>query len=290
MSGRPRVALTCDLEESHHGLGVAAAASRLVHDVDWILEQLSGLGVTATFFVVGELADTHPAVVKRIAAQGHEIAYHGATHCFLADEGPERFQAGIAHYVPLIEDLAGSAVRGFRAPYFSLCATTAWCLEVLARRGFRYDASIYPAFNDRYGWLGAPTRPSVHAPTGMLLFPVPLLHRRLPIAFSGGAYLRILPWRLLEWGMRGRAAQGDPGMIYFHPWEISTALPWRWDAPVRANLTRHLFRGRMRARLTTLLAAVVEDLGPMSDVLDALPPLPVWDPRADGAARGQYSS
>lgn len=285
MSGRPRIALTCDLEEPHHGLGVAAVESTFARDVDWILAQLSELEAAATFFVVGEVADAHPAIVKRIAAQGHEIGYHGATHRFLADEGPERFEIGIERYVPLIEDLAGSAVRGFRAPYFSLCDATAWCLDVLARHGFRYDASIYPAFNDRYGWRGAPRVPSVHAPTGMLLFPVPLLHPRLPIAFSGGAYLRILPWRALEWGMRGSAARGDPGMIYFHPWEISAELAWRWDAAARANLTRHLFRKRMRARIPMLLAAVVEDLGTMSDVLDASMPLPVWEPCADVKAR-----
>jgi len=126
----------------------------------------------------------------------------------------------------------------------------------------------------------------VHAPTGLLLFPVPLLHPRLPVAFSGGAYLRILPWRVLEWGMRHRSARGEPGMVYFHPWEISAALTWRWDAAVRSNVTRHLFRKRMRTRLRALLAAVAEDLGTMSDVLDASLPLPLWDPRAaEGPAR-----
>jgi polysaccharide deacetylase family protein (PEP-CTERM system associated) len=272
------IALTCDLEDAHHGLGVAAETSSFERDVDWILATFDDRGLRGTFFVLGQVAETYPAVVQRIARAGHEIGFHGATHRFLANEGPQHFEAGLANYVPRLEDLTGSAVRGFRAPYFSLSPDTAWCLDALARRGFRYDASIYPGRNDRYGWPGAPVTPAVHGPTGIVLFPVPLLHPLLPIAFSGGAYLRILPWRLLQWGFRRCERTGAHGMIYFHPWELSEVLRWRRDASMRANITRHLFRRRMRGRLVRLLTTVASRLRCMGAVIDALDGPPVWTP------------
>ncbi len=276
----PRIALTVDLEDAHHGIGVTAGPSSFEADVDWILEQFAGLGARGTFFVLGQILDRYPGTVERIAAEGHEIAFHGATHEFLAKVGPRAFEAGLASFVPRLEQLAGSKVRGFRAPYFSLVPSTQWCLEILARRGLLYDASIYPGLNDRYGWPGAPVTPVLHQPTGLRLFPVPMLHWRTPIAFSGGAYLRILPWRSVAWGISRQAALMQPSMIYFHPWEIADALPWRRDASFRANVTRHVLRRRMRARLHRLLSTVAPELGRMDDVLRHLRDLPAWSPRA----------
>ena len=292
LNGTSRIALTVDLEDEHHGLGVDRGSSTFESDVSYILDLFCALGVKATFFVLGEIVKTHPAVVKKVAAGGHEVAFHGATHHFLADVGPANFEKSIVRCVPSLEDLTGCAVRGFRAPYFSLARDTQWCLAVLARHGFRYDASLYSGPNDRYGWLKAPTTPVEHAPTGMLIFPVPLLHPMLPIAFSGGAYLRIMPWTIVMWGIRRHHALRLPGMIYFHPWEISSRLPWRRDAPLRANLTRHLFRKRMRARLQRLLPALAPRLGRMADILLTLDHLPQWDPdeacSALGSAVGRH--
>ena len=278
MNATCSIALTCDLEDSHHGLGVAPEPSSFERDVDWILATFGELRVRATFFVLGEVAETHPAVVQWIASAGHEIGFHGATHRFLAAEGPQRFDASLADGVRRLEDLTGSAVRGFRAPFFSLGPDTQWCLEALARRGFRYDASLYPGRNDRYGWPGAPATPVVHGPTGIVLFPVPLLHPLLPIAFSGGAYLRILPWPLVQWGFRRNEHTGSPGMIYFHPWELTRELRWRRDASTRANLTRHLFRRRMRRRLVRLLTDAAPQLRCMGAVVEELDDPPVWTP------------
>jgi polysaccharide deacetylase family protein (PEP-CTERM system associated) len=278
MNATPSIALTCDLEDTHHGLGLSAEPSSFERDLDWILATFDDLGLRGTFFVLGEIAEMYPAAVQRIARAGHEIGFHGMTHRFLADEGPLQFAAGLANGVTRLEDLTGTAVRGFRAPYFSLAPRTAWCLEALARRGFRYDASIYPGRNDRYGWPGAPATPVVHGPTGIVLFPVPLLHPLLPIGFSGGAYLRILPWRVVRWGFRRSRLTGAPGMIYFHPWEIAPLLPWRRDASTRANVTRHLFRRRMRGRLVRLLASVSPQLRCMSAVVEELDDVPVWTP------------
>jgi len=167
-------------------------------------------------------------------------------------------------------------VRGFRAPYFSLTPATPWALDLLARNGFVYDASVYPGRNDRYGWPGAPRCPARLGDTGLLVFPVPLLSPRLPIGFSGGAYVRILPELVVRWEMRRQHKAGTPGMIYVHPWEIAPSLPSARSGSLRAELTRHACRRRMRPRLTRLLATEQHRLGTMADVLSALPDLPTW--------------
>lgn len=279
----PAVAVTIDLEDAHHGLRVPPGASSFEADSEWILEALSCADVKATFFVLGEIGERYPRVVAQIAAEGHEIALHGPTHEFLRNVDPRVFERELIRAVARREDFAGARVLGFRAAFFSLAPDTAWCLDVLARHGFTYDASIYPARNDRYGWPAAPCVPVRHARTGLVLFPVPLMHRLLPVGFSGGAYLRILPWTAIRWALSRQAARGEAGMIYFHPWEIAASLEWRRDAGLRANLTRHAFRQRMRGRVVRALVSIEDRAGPMADVLNAIADdIELWSPAAQG--------
>ena len=266
------MALTVDIEARHHGLGVPEGTDRVVQDTAWLLEQFALAGVTGTFFVLGEVAARHPALVQRIAAEGHEVGFHGATHRFLRDVGPRAFARELQVWRPRLEDLAGAPVRGYRAPCFSLTRETRWALPALAEAGFGFDASIYPGPNDRYGWVGAPRRPARVPATGLAVFPVPLL-RWPPVAFSGGAYLRLLPERVVRGGLRG-----SPGMVYVHPWEVASRQPWDRRARLRLNLTRHAGRGGMRRKVAGLLESLAGRLGPMSEVLSGLEPLPPWSP------------
>jgi polysaccharide deacetylase family protein (PEP-CTERM system associated) len=285
MTPAPTIALTVDLEDEHDGLGVERRGSMLRGDVEWLLEQFARFDVRATFFVLGSVLREHGELVRRVAAHGHEIASHGPDHAFLHQTTPREFAADLREHLAPLQQLAGARVSGFRAPFFSVTAETSWCLEVLRTHGFDYDASIYPARNDRYGWPGAPTEPARHGPTGLILFPVPIHSRLLPIGFSGGAYLRILPFRLIVSGLNRQAARNRPGMIYVHPWEVSTTLRWRGDARLRANITRHAFRGRMRPRLLELLTRYRPRLGPMRDVIAGLAEVPTWSGTGPAASK-----
>ena len=80
---RGRVCLTFDIEErfhSHlsaeHTPRVWSACDRISKLIDW----LEASGRTATCFIVGELAERHPGLVKKMHTIGCEIASHTHTH------------------------------------------------------------------------------------------------------------------------------------------------------------------------------------------------------------------
>ncbi len=51
-----------------------------------LLDVLAELRVPATFFLIGHDTDQYPALAKRIAAEGHEIANHTQTHPYSFDK------------------------------------------------------------------------------------------------------------------------------------------------------------------------------------------------------------
>lgn len=274
------VALTVDVEGS---------LSTVEAETNSLIELFSGFGVRATFFILGEVAEGRPNLVRTIATGSHEVAFHGYHHLPLSQLGPARFATELSEWLPRLADLAQRAVRGYRAPYFSMGPRTAWALRILADARLHYDASILPGLHDQYGWLGAPKQPVRLAGTTLVLYPVPILHPGFPIAFSGGSYLRILPWRLVLWGLRRNSVRSRPGMIYIHPWEFVpahedlcavTARKTLWPRRSSASRLRSgMGRRRLRPRLEQILRLYVTRLRPMGEIVSALPDLPEWQPK-----------
>ena len=271
------IAMTVDLEEWHHGLRIDRQGSRQVEaDTEWLLDLFASLDLRATFFVLSAVARDHPGLIRKIADAGHEIGFHGHDHDFLANVGPERFERSLREWVPRLEQMAQRPIRGFRAPFFSITRQTAWALPMLVKAGFGYDASIYPGPNDRYGWPEAPRQPVRLADHDFVLFPVPMLLRALPIAFSGGAYLRMLPLWAVRWGFKRQLDNGEAGMIYVHPWEVAGTLPRARNAGFRASLTRYPGRGSMRRRLRRILSAESRRVRPMGEIVESFDSIPEW--------------
>ena len=110
------------------------------------LEFLAKRNLTITFFVVGQdaaLAQNCDAL-KAIAAAGHEIGNHSFNHePWLARYSRDEVEKDIAAAEEHLTRVAGHRPVGFRGPGFSLSETT---LEVLAARGYLYDASTLPTF------------------------------------------------------------------------------------------------------------------------------------------------
>lgn len=230
--GRPRHAFTVDLEEWFHGIELDEAdwptESRLRIGVDRLLRLLDQHQTSATFFVLGEVAHRHPALVAELAAMGHEIGCHSDRHRFVYKQTPAEFRDDLRRARDRVGDAAGFAPTGYRAPYFSIRKDSLWALEILVEEGFHYDSSVFPVHNDRYGIPDAPTEAhDIDTPAGPVreipLTPAKVGRFNLP--FSGGAYLRILPWAVqrLAWAVADRSEH--PTIAYIHPWELDPDHP-----------------------------------------------------------------
>jgi len=202
---------------------------RLGPSVERILELLGQHGASATFFVLGWIAQNEPDVVKRIAAAGHEIASHGMNHQMITRLSPGQFRQDLLDSRNVLEDLALRPVVGYRAPTFSITHKTAWALDTLAECGFVYDSSVFPVRHDRYGVPDAPRWAHMaKGPGGGSILEIPPLTRRClgaNIPVGGGGYLRLLPVRILVSSLKNADRLGRPGMIYLHPWELDPGQP-----------------------------------------------------------------
>lgn len=243
-----------------------------------ILDLLDSFSITATFFVLGWIAERLPALTKEIHRRGHEVACHGYRHELVYAIGPERFRADIRRSKILLEDQCGERVNGYRAPSYSITGRSLWALDILVEEGFTYDSSIFPVMHDTYGIPDAERFPHVlQTVAGPLVeFPLTTLplrfggkEMRLPIA--GGGYLRLLPAELVTWGIkRINSREKQPAVLYFHPWEIDPGQP-RIKAGMKSRFRHYLNLHRTEVKLTylferlkfaTMKAALAEHGGP----------------------------
>lgn len=231
-------AMTVDVEDYFHvsafdnvvsRAGWDTFDSRVSRNTDRLLELFDGAKVRGTFFVLGWVAERFPALVRRIADQGHEVASHGYNHQLLYMLTPSQFREDVRAAKAVIEDASGRAVLGFRAPSYSMIESSMWAIDVLIEEGHVYDSSIFPIHHDRYGIPDSPRHPyQLRRPAGSLLevpgSTVRLGGVNLPIA--GGGYFRQLPYAWTKWGIdRVNRVEREPVVFYIHPWEIDPEQP-----------------------------------------------------------------
>lgn len=243
-----------------------------------ILESFAAAGVHATFFVLGWVAERNPALIRRIVAEGHELASHGHGHERVDEIGPQAFRADIRRARRALEDAGGVAIRGYRAPTFSInAARTPWAHEILAEEGHLYSSSTFPIRHDLYGAADAPRRPHRPSPNGVVELPMTTLSlfgQNLPCA--GGGWFRLLPYRLFRAGLRSvNAQQGLPGIFYFHPWELDAGQPHQSDAPLRSRIRHYTGIPGMPRRIERLLRDFAWDRLDRVHAADIAVPLPV---------------
>ena len=299
MNASTAVVLSFDVEE-HYRIEAAARltvpddlkrdyAARMETCTRRLLAQLAAADAPATFYIVGEIAVSHPRLVRDIAAAGHEIGTHSWSHLRVHRFTPATFRDDLRRSIDALSAVAGVPVVGYRAPTFSVARQTAWAVDVLADVGLTYDTSVFPVRHDRYGVPDAPRVPfrltgsSRRAGGEVLELPMATWRfgsQNLPIA--GGGYFRLLPLRVVESGIDQLTRQGAPlAMLYFHPWEFDPAMPrlplrglsrfrtYVGVAGTEARLARLLtrYRGRFRRAID-----VVETLDPAALPRFALTP------------------
>jgi polysaccharide deacetylase family protein (PEP-CTERM system associated) len=257
-------AMTVDVEDYFQ---VAAFEDRISRS-DWdrlpcrvdanthrVLDVFAEHGVKSTFFTLGWVAERYPGLVRRIVAEGHEIASHGYDHTRLNEFDRDQLREDLLRTKGLLEDLAGTAVLGYRAPSYSIGARNLWALDVVQETGHVYSSSIYPIRHDLYGMPDAPRFPFRLRPDAILEIPVTTLRfaeRNFPC--GGGGYFRLMPYPLYRWAMR-RVNDTDrqPGMFYFHPWEIDPTQPRVEGASLRSRFRHYVNLDTMEVRLRRLL-------------------------------------
>lgn len=115
--------LSVDVEEYFHGMEFESAVSsnqrgalpsRVEENIDCVLTLLHEHKVYATFFTVGQIAEQHPGMLRRIAAEGHEIACHSYKHELVFRQSAVEFRADIRRAKAILEDLSGHGVIGYR--------------------------------------------------------------------------------------------------------------------------------------------------------------------------------
>ena len=245
----PAVTFTLDVED----YTAPGREPRALATTRRILEFLATRSVRGSFFVVGEFAAANPAIVKEIASGGHEIGLHSYRHTPLTEADPDTFRREIRDARAFMEDLAGAPVVGFRAPAFSLMASSAWAADVLAELGFRYSSSVLPARSPLYGYPGRPRTPH-RWPSGLLELPCPVADLG-PITnpYLGGIYFRVLPWTAVRYGL-GRAHPDELLWAYLHPYDFDPGEPFqkRPDLGPWKSRLQWLYRRRMYDRVDRL--------------------------------------
>ena len=280
-AGVIRNAMTIDVEDYFQ---VSAFAGHIARDswpdrecrveanVERILTLLANARIRATFFTLGWIAERYPAMVRQIAAGGHEIASHGYGHLRASDQSRAEFRDDIVRSKTLLEDLTGRAVLGYRAPSFSIGDGNLWALDVLREAGYRYSSSIYPVKHDHYGMPDAPRFAFYpNGPDGLLELPVTtarLLGRNVPA--GGGGYFRLLPYAASRWLIAHVNRQDrQPAIFYFHPWEIDPQQPRQQHINAKTRFRHYVNLARTERRL----AALVQDFswGRMDQVFAVQP-------------------
>ncbi len=244
---------------------------RVEKNTEKVLGILDQANVKATFFILGWVAGRCPALVKRIAALGHEVASHGYGHQRVANQAREEFRRDVRSSKAILEDLSGQQVLGYRAPSYSITRQTFWAFDELHEAGYLYDSSIFPIRHDYYGIPDWPRFPGYAVRVGEgewqtvdtchgtdpVLLEVPittlsLAGKNLPIA--GGGYFRLFPYMFTRWGLRRiNRREGKPFVFYLHPWEFDPEQPRMAGAGRKSRFRHYLNIGKTESRFKMLL-------------------------------------
>jgi len=270
-------AMTVDVEEYFHVEALAnsiersswdSRPSRVVESTRKLLEAFDDANTRATFFILGVVAQKQPALVKEIAAAGHEIACHGQSHRLVYKQSRDEFTRESRDAKARLEDLTGCPVNGYRAASFSITAASMWALEVLADLGFTYDSSVAPVRHDLYGVPNACREAHVLKLSGnrriVELPPATLDLGVGNLPFGGGGYFRLFPYWLTRMGLsRINSREKAPFVFYLHPWEVDPSqprVPTRWSSRFRHYNNLDKCESRLRRMLADFQFGSMQEL------------------------------
>lgn len=223
--------ISIDLEDWYHSGYLRNYAikpeSQLHLSVPPILKLLKKYNTNATFFVLGDVAEKSPEIIEMICKEGHEIASHGFSHKEIWKLSKEGFVKEIERTEKAINKITKEKIIGFRAPLFSLSKETAWFLEELKKKEYKYDSSLFSMKTPLYGCANAKRIPYRVSTENFFLedknsdfIECPLTIFKMGFNFPlGGFYLRLVPFFIFKHFLRKAKKNKTSSILFFHNWE-----------------------------------------------------------------------
>ena len=228
--------LTIDIEELFYNEYMQKYSGpkltyRTPYNISPILQLLEEQNIQASFFIVGDIAEKFPWIIKRIIEAGHEVAFHGWSHKPLWMLTAERLKEEVIAFKKI-----HSNCKGYRAPSFSLNNRTRWALNILHKEHFKYDSSIFPSWTPSYGVYHAPIKPykislndvskESDEEYSIIEFPLAIYNiYGIKIPIAGGFWLRLWDTNFIKRGIRKMNEKGYPAVFYIHNWELDSETP-----------------------------------------------------------------
>ena len=234
-----------------------------------LLDLYDKYGVKSTFFVLGQLAELKPNIVKQIIAHGQEVGSHGMQHDYRRAYDVMSYDEQVVELrrsKNLLEQISGQEVVSFRAPALRVNSDTAMALR---EAGFRFDSSVAPQRMDAFmslggsnkkQWLHAPRAVSETAPDNLAragksgIVEVPISSYGVPYI---GTVMRIAPHVLTpltrEILYRESIRKNTPITFLYHPSEAVQEIYEEFTPRHRAQsrigyLLSDVLRARVKLR------------------------------------------
>jgi len=193
--------------------------SQVVENTLRILSLLQKYSTNATFFIVGKVAERHPELIKYITDGKHEVASHSYWHKPLTQMKFDEVEKDISMSAEILSSMTGGKIFGYRAMGYSIPSKVTEFYSLLKKYGYVYDSSRKINSNG--------SAQTIHNASIYQIYPSTLSPFGKKVIFSGGTYFRLLPMSLIEKGFEQYKKNGQPVMLYLHPWEFNKDQPKR---------------------------------------------------------------
>ncbi len=254
--------LTFDVEEWFHLLDNDSTRSeeqwktyevRIHENVDRIFRILEDTDTRATFFIIGWIAKTYPALIKRIAEK-YEIGSHTMNHQLVWQQSPAEFRQDVDSSIKMLQDLTGQPIRIFRAPGFSIRESEGWAFETVADLGIEIDCSVFPAHHAHGGMSSyGKGQPALLKYGDATIKELPISTKELHnhhLIYSGGGYFRLLPyWLIKKWAKE----DSDYMLSYIHPRDLDAGQPMVPGLPLARKFKSYVGLKGAEAKLRKFL-------------------------------------
>jgi polysaccharide deacetylase family protein (PEP-CTERM system associated) len=250
--------LTVDVEDWYHVCGVAGTVIppretwRLNRNIKKLLATLTEYNLKGTFFILGSVAESDPALAPMIAEAGHEIASHGFSHTMVTLLKPDQFRDEIKRTDRILVEQTGQKPVGYRAPQWSLSEKMPWAFQILKDEGYLYDSSLNPLpFIGNKNGNRAAFRLNGHCGNILELPPMVTPSMLGNIPTGGGWGFRFFPMSLITKTIDDLNRVQHPAVLYVHPREIDPDGP-RLELPLLKSFVSYGTRADALPRLEAL--------------------------------------